>query len=162
MGACVTLYVLNQDAYDKTLLPAYQAFFGSGDVCPHPQAHRSRAQALLPTNRMIQSLWTSELNYYQEILGRFNAGGGSELKVSVDWGNGLQRPLTEIVRVNLAPVLMRFLCLVRRDNRIVEQAVWKSNSAVSLPALGLAGALFHFQLFLRRRPAGSGQSAPNS
>lgn len=123
VGVYAILYVLNSDAYENRLLPAYRAFTKSGDVHPILQLV-GEAKAHPPNSRDDSEVPT--IDECREILDRFADGGPANLKAQVEWGNGSERSLTDIVRFNLSSILMRFLCLVRQENRVVEQAVWET------------------------------------
>jgi hypothetical protein len=98
MGVYLTLHVLNRADYNNRLLPAYHAFFKSGDLRPILQLIEEAKAG--PSESQDNSDFPA-LDECGEILDRFVDGKQANLQATVDWGNGMRRSLTDIVRFNV-------------------------------------------------------------
>jgi hypothetical protein len=120
VGVTVNLYVIDMKAYASEVLPAVHAFIEEGRSALLIALLQRGRCSLLPHES--EKIAVEDFALYERILEDFGAAREPDIDGVVDW-NTTKRTIRDIVNSNIAPALVYFYCLIRKDSQIVKQNI---------------------------------------
>jgi hypothetical protein len=116
------LNLVDMKAYRERVLPAVQGFKSGTDLDSLIGLLEEALQRPHPDKE--SRIFVLDIPLYQSVLERFRIEGGGNLDWSIEWGTA-KRSILDIFNWNIAPSLVRFFCLIRKDGQVVEQEMSK-------------------------------------